>query len=315
MPLRQVPIVSDFPANVPLVTFHPNMNSRISGVTVLEELRCRAWPGVIADVWNVSCTEGAEGHYVSRAPRLFMMLEGDADLRLNLRSADSGPEHALSPERPLCFIPAEMPIWSRISPGGTMRHLDLHLDMASLSERLAGRLDRVSLNEALQAPQFSLTDPRLLQVARLIGRETADPDGLDDLYGESLVTALVTLLARPRPAARAQRGKLPARHLRKVMDHISENVARSISLKELADLVGLSPSYFSEAFKQSTGLPPHRWQMARRVQEAKRLLRDQRLSPTEAALAAGFADQAHFTRVFRRFEGTTPGAWLRSLDG
>ncbi len=214
----------------------------------------------------------------------------------------------MTAENPICFIPAELPVWSRITPAGRMRHLDLHLDSAALSERFGGRLDR----EALATADFHITDPRLLQLSRLIAEETINPSGLDDLYGESLVTSLITVLAKIQPADDAARGKLPPRHLRKVMDYIATNYARNIALKELADLVGLSPSYFSEAFKRSTGLPPHRWQMAKRVEEAKRMLKEKDMSPTEAAIAAGFSDQAHFTRVFRRFEGTTPAAWRRS---
>lgn len=291
------------------MTFHPNMDSRIDGVSLLEELKCRAWPGLIADVWTVDCESGANGHYVSRAPRLFFFLDGSPDLEIHLRLQPDDPEpFVMNRENPLCFIPAEIPVWSHITQAGRLCHLDLHLDLAALSDRFAGRLDR----DVLQRPDFALSDQRLQQLARLIAEETTAPSGLDDIYGASLVTSLISVLAMIKPTVAADRGKLPPRHLRRVMDHMTENYARNITLKELADLVGLSPSYFSEAFKRSTGLPPHRWQMAKRVGEAKRMLEESQMSPTEVAIAAGFSDQAHFTRVFRRFEGTTPAAWRRA---
>ncbi|WP_248304550.1 AraC family transcriptional regulator [Breoghania sp. L-A4] len=95
-------------------------------------------------------------------------------------------------------------------------------------------------------------------------------------------------------------------------DFMEENSARNVSLGELAAVADLSPSYFSQAFKASTGLPPHRWQLIRRVEHAQRMLETtQATTLTEVAAATGFADQAHLTRVFRGVVGTTPAAWLR----
>lgn len=290
------------------MTFHPNMDSQIHGVTLLETLKCRAWPGMIADVWNVECIAGAKGHYVSRAPRLFMLLDSDQETAIDLSTKAGGNETVtIDRSNPLCFIPAEVPIWSHMMRGGRIRHLDIHLDMTALAERFTGRLDRA----ALETLDLTLSDQRVLSLSRLIAQECCDPSGLDELYGESLASGLLSVLTRLRPETDNQKGRLAPRHLRRVMDYLNEHYARNIALKELADLVGLSPSYFSEAFKNSTGLPPHRWQMIKRVEKAKQMLSERKLTPAEAAMAAGFSDQAHFTRVFRRFEGITPAAWLR----
>jgi AraC-like DNA-binding protein len=62
----------------------------------------------------------------------------------------------------------------------------------------------------------------------------------------------------------------------------------------------LSSGYFSRAFKRESGFSPHQWLMKRRVVRAKGLLREPRLKLAEIAQICGFADQSHFTRVFRK---------------
>ena len=59
-------------------------------------------------------------------------------------------------------------------------------------------------------------------------------------------------------------------------------------------------------------MPPHQWQMQARIEHAKSLLSARKASLSEVAAMTGFADQAHFTRAFRKMSGTTPGRWLRS---
>jgi AraC-like DNA-binding protein len=78
----------------------------------------------------------------------------------------------------------------------------------------------------------------------------------------------------------------------------------------LANLVTLSPYYFARAFEKETGLPPHAYLESIRIVAAKRFL-DQGLPIVETALSAGYADQSHLTRRFKRFLGVTPGQYSR----
>jgi len=82
-----------------------------------------------------------------------------------------------------------------------------------------------------------------------------------------------------------------------------------ISLEHVARECGLSVSYFSRAFRKSTGMAPHRWLIQRRVEAAKALLSAKAASLSEIALLCGFADQSHFTRTFSGMVGSSPGAW------
>jgi AraC-like DNA-binding protein len=84
-----------------------------------------------------------------------------------------------------------------------------------------------------------------------------------------------------------------------------------MSIGDIAGVLGLSPSYFARAFLKTTGLPPHRWLLQRKLLRAKQLLRGTSLPLTEISSTCGFADQSHFTRVFGRTERLTPARWRR----
>ena len=98
---------------------------------------------------------------------------------------------------------------------------------------------------------------------------------------------------------------------RRAKEIIDADLDGEILLAELAKQCGLSSSHFSRAFRQSTGTSPHRWLLHQRVEKAKRLLRDRQSSLVEVALACGFADQSHLTRVFTKLSGAGPAAWRR----
>ena len=95
--------------------------------------------------------------------------------------------------------------------------------------------------------------------------------------------------------------------LRAVIDHIHERLDAELSLDHLAAVAHMSPYHFARLFKNSTGLPPHQYVIARRVERAKELLRDRGPLPlAEVAAEAGFSSQSHFTRHFKRIVGVTP---------
>jgi len=74
----------------------------------------------------------------------------------------------------------------------------------------------------------------------------------------------------------------------------------------LAAIAGLSDCHFARAFKQSTGLSPHRYVMHRRVERAVELIRGTNLPMCQVALEVGFCDQSHFSRVVSRATGQAP---------
>lgn len=80
----------------------------------------------------------------------------------------------------------------------------------------------------------------------------------------------------------------------------------NLGLKELSSLVGMSPHYFSQLFKQSTGTTPHQYVISRRIARAKQLLTQNQLSIDEVAQTVGFCDRSHLHRHFKRALGITP---------
>lgn len=95
------------------------------------------------------------------------------------------------------------------------------------------------------------------------------------------------------------------------MAHIESHIAKTVRIEHVAKLACLSKSHFRRAFKETFGVPFSQLLVTRRIERAKSLMITTGLSLCEIALACGFADQAHFTRPFRRVISTTPRAWRR----
>lgn len=120
------------------------------------------------------------------------------------------------------------------------------------------------------------------------------------------VLALGTLAhARLRDAAGPAADRPLARRLR---DLIDERMPESVTILEAAALLGAHPSHLVRAFSREYGIPPHRYLTGRRVDLARRLLLAGH-RPAQVAADAGFYDQAHLTRHFRRVLGVTPAAF------
>jgi AraC family transcriptional regulator len=110
-----------------------------------------------------------------------------------------------------------------------------------------------------------------------------------------------------------QPGGLATWQARRILAYIEENLGSKMDIDDLANVVALSGSHFSRAFKNSVGQPPMEYVAVRRVERAKSMIRETRESLAEVALACGFADQAHLNRRFRDIVGTSPGRWRRSV--
>jgi AraC family transcriptional regulator len=136
-------------------------------------------------------------------------------------------------------------------------------------------------------------------------------------YCEALGIVLAHELVRldagaPRVEAPV-RGGLAAWQQRTATKYIEEHLAEQISLATLAQLVRLSPYYFCRAFKQSFGMPPHRYHGSRRIDHAKTLLAEPASSVTEIGLTVGFSETSSFSAAFRKATGLTPTAYRRCL--
>ncbi|WP_030671013.1 AraC family transcriptional regulator [Streptomyces sp. NRRL B-1347] len=157
--------------------------------------------------------------------------------------------------------------------------------------------------------QTAVPDPELFAGLRRVHREQERAG--DPLTAESLLLgALTTVLRRhastgrtiaPGPRRDPRRGPDLARQL------LHDRWTEPVTIAELSAASGMPRASLIAAFRQAYGLPPHAYLLRLRANRARRLLLTGR-RPAEVAAATGFADQAHLTRVCKRYFGVTPGA-------
>jgi AraC family transcriptional regulator len=163
-----------------------------------------------------------------------------------------------------------------------------------------------------------IDDATVSNLGRALLPALSHPDQASQLFVNHVLLAVGIHVAQTyggmRPLSRPVRGGLAPWQVRRAKEILDANLDGRVLLKEVARECGLSVGHFSRAFRSTTGAAPYQWFMTRRVEAAKEMLRDGRLSLSEVALACGFADQSHLTRVFTGMVGISPGAWRRSLD-
>ncbi|MFI6985353.1 helix-turn-helix domain-containing protein [Embleya sp. NPDC050154] len=162
-------------------------------------------------------------------------------------------------------------------------------------------------------PSLLVADPAL--AAELVAVHTHLTAGGDAFEGETrVVEVLRALVGRHAVHSRADRCGSPdaARVARAVRERLADELVRPPSLSELSAGIGLSRYQTLRAFRDVVGLPPYAWLAQHRVARAQALLA-QGMTPARAALAVGFADQAHLGRWFRRVLGVTPAGYRSSV--
>ena len=124
----------------------------------------------------------------------------------------------------------------------------------------------------------------------------------------------------PRPSGwaapvRGEIGTLPWSRLRRVTEYVEEHLDRDLTLAELGAVVSMSPFHFARLFRRSTGLPPHRFVVRKRIDCAITLLVAREQSIAQIARMVGFRTPSHFTAVFRRITGLAPRAYRGAIFG
>jgi AraC family transcriptional regulator len=165
--------------------------------------------------------------------------------------------------------------------------------------------DRIEL-----IPRFDKPDPLIYQIASAL-KNILQANPLDSkLYAESMTTALVAHLLQhysaEKPAIEDFRGGIPKYKLQQAIDYIVAHLAEDISLEAIASVVSMSQYHFARLFKQATGFSPYQYALKCRVDRAKELLLQGKLSITDVALEVGFSSQSHFTQSFKKMLGMTP---------
>ncbi|MEV6394076.1 AraC family transcriptional regulator [Streptomyces sp. NPDC051907] len=246
----------------------------------------------VVEVFHAHFTEHAYPMHVHDAWALLIVDDGAVRYELGRH------EHAI-PHDTVSLLPPQVPHNGAPATPQGFRKRVLYLDLTQLDESfIAAAVDRPDL-----------VDPVLRRRVGQLHQALARPG--DELEAESrlaligerlrghLQPRLVTGPPRPDHAV--------ARTLRELLD---ERLLQGVTLDEAAALVHAHPTHLVRAFSSAFGIAPHQYLMARRVDRARRLLLDGR-QPAEVATAAGFYDQSHLSRHFKRHVGIAPGQYAR----
>jgi AraC family transcriptional regulator len=191
----------------------------------------------------------------------------------------------------------------------------LGISLAPSLIRVAADEMHLNLSNFSLPLQMQLRDEKIEHIALAIKAELEEQDPHDRVCAEGLGLALAAQLLKRYGRGHANkvaRG-LTHRQVQGVRDFICENLANDFSLTQIASVAGISPSHFRVLFKQSVGLPVHKYVIKCRVEHAVELLSKGTGNLSDVALKSGFADQSHMSRCMRRFIGLTPGEVKRSV--
>ena len=164
--------------------------------------------------------------------------------------------------------------------------------------------------------RFLFRDAKLKDLCRQLCREITLRDNADRLQIEMLAIELAEVAFRDYSSAPEQTRGIPTGGLtrnsaRRVLEYAEANLARGLTLRELAGVAQLSTHHFLRMFKKTMGITPYQYLLERRLERAKDLLRGKRASLAEIALSSGFGSQGHFTNAFHRAVGATPAEFQR----
>lgn len=139
---------------------------------------------------------------------------------------------------------------------------------------------------------------------------TAIEEERDALEKEEALTIVVSELLDGYSGLENPKRNEYSRKIDDACGYIEKNYGKRLTLALLSDISALSVSTFLRAFAKEKGVTPHVYIENVRIRKASALLASG-IRPGEAALMTGFSDQSHFTNVFSRYIGLTPGTYFR----
>jgi len=228
-----------------------------------------------------------------------------ADDVFGAKQSDDGPveEYRLRPGN-IAFRPPDRKLWSDLSGGRFIQILQSRQTYDHLApELMRGGTFRLE-------PQDAFRDPVISQLAAMVVNEI-EGGFADGILADALNTALAVQITRrfvdpPAMLSEPSNG-LSRDRIKRVRDYIETHLDDRLTVTDLGRVACLSPYHFSRSFRQSFGVPPHRYVMQRRIDRAKVLLRRTDRPLAGIAQETGFTDQSHLTAEFRRQVGVTPG--------
>jgi AraC family transcriptional regulator len=187
--------------------------------------------------------------------------------------------------------------------------IDLQLLQRALEEVFGSNADHARLRDI-----SGFTDDTLNWLMERLRDELTRPQA-SPLFVQALAQAIAIHLAREYGVtdaeSRSSSPSLPGYKLRQLREWMAEHTAEEFSLERLAAQAGLSRFHFERLFKAAVGVSPSRYHIDLRMNEARRLLRETKMSVVDVALEVGYTNPSHFAQLFRREIGLSPSDYRR----
>jgi AraC family transcriptional regulator len=182
--------------------------------------------------------------------------------------------------------------------------------LADVANELFGkRLDAIDMHSPVEASDRNLQ--YLLNACMHMLKDTQDSSFRSDYMARAIVAEYYTKHTQLRQVPQLAESKVPlsSMQVQRVHDYMQAHLHASFQIADLAASIGMSRTIFFERFVHTVKKTPNQYLQILRVNRARQLLADRKLSLADIAFACGYADQSHFARFFKRFVGVTPGKY------
>ncbi|MBV6650022.1 MAG: helix-turn-helix transcriptional regulator [Hoeflea sp.] len=261
--------------------------------------RHRAWPGI--SVEHVIPAQGDRFAYQWQSDLHFCAIHDILLKDGGIRAGGGREEKRKDLRGLLTYVPAgaEVEGWSELTQRQNS-YSAIYFNPGELHEELDQRFpDDWDV-------RLYFRDPELSACLHRFTRLLEQGDGADDLYAETLGLMTVLTLHKNQIVQPARKPALPRRALARVVEYVEANLANPISLEDLAAQAGLSRFHFNRAFKAETGESPYQYVLRQRIESARVLLAERRLSVEQVAATVGFRDASYFQKAFKARTGMNP---------
>jgi AraC family transcriptional regulator len=241
-------------------------------------------------------------HFRQPELALFWFRKGCATLRATI---DGRPiDRSFRASGNLAFFPACVEIEGELDVDPELDYAVVFLDPIFARERLKSELE---------IARVAFAHDGLTRGLEELCREAAAPDNVFELFAEGWANQALAHISRLIRGGELERKRLrnplSSRSMRRLEGYVRDNLAEPLSLAAMSGVVGLSKRHFLRAFKEATGVTPHRFVQRMRIEEAKRRLIETNEAITEVALASGFGSSQRFATSFRSATGVTPSTY------
>ena len=247
-------------------------------------------------------------HWHFRQPEMSLFCFNKGAVRLNATVDCRSVNRQFSGKSKLAIFPAAIEIEGEWDVGPTLDYTVIFLNPAFVDPRL---------QSAITSPIISFEHQGLMRGLAELCREAESPDNVFGLMSEGWAMQALAHISRVSDGVEDRpilyRGDINGRRLKLVDDFIRDNLAKPISIAQLAGIAGLSKRHFLRAFQERVGSSPYGLVQTRRLEEAKRRLAHTTEPITDIALATGFTHAQHFSTRFKKSTGMSPSSFRQRL--